>query len=190
MLIGRRSIWELFDRWPFSEVLGFTLVFIPLWILPSTFSGLAAGAFCIQFGVQGAWGVVRLISKLESFADFWYISFLDSYPTRGDVTSGVPSYVPRCSIPTRQCLSANSVCRFTTTNFLYIDDIFSFSPDRSQYVSLLVISSTAILISPPSRRRTSAHDYHKGWSREECARLCNCTSRRSVHSVDETLNVA
>ena len=32
--------------------------FIPLWILPSSFSGLAAGAFCIQFGVQGAWGVV------------------------------------------------------------------------------------------------------------------------------------
>ena len=35
--------------------------FIPLWILPSTFGALAAGAFCIQFGVQGAWGVVRSI---------------------------------------------------------------------------------------------------------------------------------
>ena len=34
--------------------------FIPLWILPNSFSGLAAGAFCIQFGVQGAWGVVRV----------------------------------------------------------------------------------------------------------------------------------
>lgn len=33
-------------------------VFIPLWILPSSFAGLSAGAFCIQFGVQGAWGVV------------------------------------------------------------------------------------------------------------------------------------
>ena len=32
--------------------------FIPLWILPSTFGALSAGAFCIQFGVQGAWGVV------------------------------------------------------------------------------------------------------------------------------------
>jgi len=32
--------------------------FIPLWILPSSFSGLAAGAFCIQIGVQGAWGVI------------------------------------------------------------------------------------------------------------------------------------
>lgn len=34
--------------------------FIPLWILPTGFSALSAGAFCIQFGVQGAWGVVRL----------------------------------------------------------------------------------------------------------------------------------
>ncbi|KAH9851678.1 MFS general substrate transporter [Lenzites betulinus] len=35
-------------------------VFIPLWILPSSFSALAAGAFCIQFGVQGAWGVIPI----------------------------------------------------------------------------------------------------------------------------------
>ncbi|KAJ4474154.1 carboxylic acid transporter [Lentinula lateritia] len=34
--------------------------FIPLWIIPSSFSGLAAGAFCIQFGVQGAWGVIPI----------------------------------------------------------------------------------------------------------------------------------
>lgn len=31
---------------------------IPAWILPKTFAGLAAGAFFIQFGVQGAWGVI------------------------------------------------------------------------------------------------------------------------------------
>lgn len=35
-------------------------VFIPLWILPSSFSALAAGAFCIQWGVQGAWGVIPI----------------------------------------------------------------------------------------------------------------------------------
>jgi SHS family lactate transporter-like MFS transporter len=34
--------------------------FIPLWILPSGFGKLAAGAFCVQFGVQGAWGVVPI----------------------------------------------------------------------------------------------------------------------------------
>jgi len=28
-------------------------VFIPLWIIPNTFGKLAAGAFCVQFGVQG-----------------------------------------------------------------------------------------------------------------------------------------
>ncbi|EIM81380.1 MFS general substrate transporter [Stereum hirsutum FP-91666 SS1] len=44
-------------------IIGFTLLigaFIPLWIIPSSFSGLAAGAFCIQFGVQGAWGVIPI----------------------------------------------------------------------------------------------------------------------------------
>jgi len=38
----------------------FVGVFIPLWILPSSFSALAAGAFCVQFGVQGAWGVIPI----------------------------------------------------------------------------------------------------------------------------------
>ncbi|PIL22781.1 MFS general substrate transporter [Ganoderma sinense ZZ0214-1] len=37
-----------------------TGAFIPLWILPTSFSALAAGAFCIQFGVQGAWGVIPI----------------------------------------------------------------------------------------------------------------------------------
>jgi MFS transporter, SHS family, lactate transporter len=50
--IGRRLTIILFD----------TLrgVFIPLWIIPSGFSTLAAGAFCVQFGVQGAWGVIPI----------------------------------------------------------------------------------------------------------------------------------
>lgn len=30
--------------------------FIPLWLVPSSFGGLAAGAFFVQTGVQGAWG--------------------------------------------------------------------------------------------------------------------------------------
>jgi SHS family lactate transporter-like MFS transporter len=34
--------------------------FIPLWIIPSSCIALAAGAFCIQFGVQGAWGVIPI----------------------------------------------------------------------------------------------------------------------------------
>ncbi|KIS70048.1 uncharacterized protein UMAG_05122 [Mycosarcoma maydis] len=33
---------------------------IPAWILPNSFSALAAGAFFLQFGVQGAWGVVPI----------------------------------------------------------------------------------------------------------------------------------
>ena len=39
----------------------FTGAFIPLWILPDTFGKLSAGAFFVQFGVQGAWGVVPIL---------------------------------------------------------------------------------------------------------------------------------
>ncbi|BGO91632.1 hypothetical protein NBRC10512_008079 [Rhodotorula toruloides] len=35
-----------------------TCAFIPLWLIPKSFGGLAAGAFMVQMGVQGAWGVV------------------------------------------------------------------------------------------------------------------------------------
>jgi SHS family lactate transporter-like MFS transporter len=34
--------------------------FIPLWTLPNTFGGLSAGAFWLQFGVVGAWGVIPI----------------------------------------------------------------------------------------------------------------------------------
>ncbi|KAL7419353.1 hypothetical protein Q5752_006191 [Cryptotrichosporon argae] len=38
----------------------YTACWIPLWILPNSFGGLAAGGFFIQSGVQGAWGVVPI----------------------------------------------------------------------------------------------------------------------------------
>ncbi|SPO37847.1 related to carboxylic acid transport protein JEN1 [Pseudozyma flocculosa] len=38
----------------------FTGVMIPAWILPNSFSGLAAGGFFMQVGVQGAWGVIPI----------------------------------------------------------------------------------------------------------------------------------
>ncbi|GAA6064042.1 hypothetical protein JCM10212_001468 [Sporobolomyces blumeae] len=37
-----------------------TIAFIPLWYLPNSFGPLAVGAFCVQVGVQGAWGVVPI----------------------------------------------------------------------------------------------------------------------------------
>ncbi|KIL62450.1 hypothetical protein M378DRAFT_1053355 [Amanita muscaria Koide BX008] len=34
--------------------------FVPLWILPSSFSGLSTGAFFLQFNVQEAWGITPI----------------------------------------------------------------------------------------------------------------------------------
>ncbi|KAI0040953.1 carboxylic acid transporter [Auriscalpium vulgare] len=48
--IGRRLTIVIFVLW-----IG---AFIPLWILPNSFGALSAGAFWLQFGVQGAWGVI------------------------------------------------------------------------------------------------------------------------------------
>ncbi|KAG2123834.1 carboxylic acid transporter protein [Suillus clintonianus] len=42
------------------KLMFFSAAFIPLWVLPSSFSALSAGAFCIQVGVQGAWGVIPI----------------------------------------------------------------------------------------------------------------------------------
>jgi len=40
--------------------------FIPLWILPSSFGALSAGAFFLQVGVQGAWGIIPIyLSELS-----------------------------------------------------------------------------------------------------------------------------
>lgn len=70
--------------------------FIPLWIIPSTFGALSAGAFCIQFGVQGAWGVVSNFVLVERPP---LKHTIDPNPTGGNVSSRFPCYIPRCCIP-------------------------------------------------------------------------------------------
>ena len=97
--------------------LAFAAAFIPLWILPTSFSALAAGAFCIQFGVQGAWGVVRInVYPVRFFVTERFLtspfslspptpppSFLhaDSHPARGNLSAGVPRHLPWGCIPAR-----------------------------------------------------------------------------------------
>jgi SHS family lactate transporter-like MFS transporter len=40
------------------------VAFIPLWVLPHGLGALAAGFFCMQLGVGGAWGVVSCLVSL------------------------------------------------------------------------------------------------------------------------------
>lgn len=54
---------KILRNWTVADILSFlrsvwTLCFLPLWLLPNSFAALAAGSFCLQMGVQGAWGVV------------------------------------------------------------------------------------------------------------------------------------
>ncbi|KAA1474701.1 carboxylic acid transporter, partial [Dentipellis sp. KUC8613] len=50
--MGRRLIIIIF-----TVLIG---IFIPLWIIPSSFGALSAGAFFVQVGVQGSWGVMAI----------------------------------------------------------------------------------------------------------------------------------
>lgn len=77
--------------------------FIPLWILPTSFSALAAGAFCVQFGVQGAWGVV--CRHLHSMRHTPHFSVSDPHSVGGDVTTCLQSYLPRRCVPDWKCES-------------------------------------------------------------------------------------
>ncbi|BEI83678.1 hypothetical protein CcaverHIS002_0402820 [Cutaneotrichosporon cavernicola] len=47
-------------RWTIIGLCLWTACWIPLWIIPKSFGGLAAGGFFVQSGVQGAWGVIPI----------------------------------------------------------------------------------------------------------------------------------
>lgn len=76
---------------------------IPPWILPKTFSGLAAGAFFVQFGVQGAWGVIPVylseISPPAFRATFPGVSYqlgnmVSSASSQIETTGGAHNQIP------------------------------------------------------------------------------------------------
>lgn len=59
MIIGYASQY-IGRRLAIVIALFWTAAFIPLWIIPNSFGPLSAGAFFVQFGVQGAWGVIPI----------------------------------------------------------------------------------------------------------------------------------
>ncbi|WWC59556.1 uncharacterized protein I303_102112 [Kwoniella dejecticola CBS 10117] len=48
-------------RFAILACIAWTAASIPCWILPTSFAGLSAGGFLVQFGVQGAWGIVPVM---------------------------------------------------------------------------------------------------------------------------------
>ncbi len=77
--IGRRSSILVSIVW--------TAAFIPLWILPRSFAGLAAGGFFMQWGVQSAWGVVPVYLSEVSPPAFRAL-FLGLFYQLGNMASG------------------------------------------------------------------------------------------------------
>ena len=82
--------------WSVVRMFIFCKAFVPLWILPSSFSALAAGAFCIQFGVQGAIGVVRRLVSIRYSTPLTVVE--DSHSLGGDVSTCIPSNIPWCRL--------------------------------------------------------------------------------------------
>ena len=75
-------------------------MFIPLWVLPSSFLALSVGAFFVQFGVQGAWGVVRIcVLRCERGLCILQNIFADPNPTCRDVTTSLQGNIPGCRLP-------------------------------------------------------------------------------------------
>ena len=90
-------------------------IFIPLWILPSGFGALAAGAFCVQFGVQGAWGVIPI-----QLAEMSPPGFRATFPGVAYQLGNVRGYTLVCSL----------FIDWPTTLFRVIDDIRGIGADR------------------------------------------------------------
>lgn len=60
--------------------------FIPLWMLPKTPTGLRAGAFWVQFGMQGASGVVPIL--LSELSPPGFLAFFPGFIAQvGNVSS-------------------------------------------------------------------------------------------------------
>jgi hypothetical protein len=78
------------------------LAFIPLWILPTSFGSLSARAFWIQFGVQGAWGIVRRLIFVHYSTT---LTVADSNSTSQNVSTCIPSDFPWRRLSTRECTS-------------------------------------------------------------------------------------
>src|SRR5580692_2327631 len=102
--------------------LGVAILVIPLWVFSPTTAMLAAGAFLIQFGVHGAWGVVPA-----------HISELVPDQIRGFM----PGFAYQCGI-----LFAGSIT--------YIQAVFGGATSYSNAMALTalaVFASTAIIVS-------------------------------------------
>ncbi|BEJ12863.1 hypothetical protein CspHIS471_0300370 [Cutaneotrichosporon sp. HIS471] len=114
--IGRRASILISIIW--------TAAFIPLWILPHSFGGLAAGGFFMQWGVQSAWGVVPVYLSEVSPPAFRAL-FLGLFYQLGNMASGASGTIEAVAGEHRKLPGTNTP-DYATIQGIFVGVILAF----------------------------------------------------------------
>lgn len=101
-----------------------TAAFIPLWILPNSFPGLAAGGFFMQWGVQSAWGVVPVYLSEVSPPAFRAL-FLGLFYQFGNMASGASGTIEAVAAEHRK-LPGTDTPDYATIQGIFVGVILAF----------------------------------------------------------------
>ncbi|KAG2147433.1 carboxylic acid transporter protein [Suillus bovinus] len=151
--------------------------FIPLWVLPSSFSALSAGAFCIQVGVQGAWGVIPIL-----LAEMSPPAFRATFP-------GVAYQIGNMISSASAQIEATGGNNFKTT--VIKNGVPTVEPDYAtvQAIFIGVVAAFVVVITIIGPENHGSHfENHKtafeeGGGRDDA--VAEDASQKSYHDVDE-----
>ncbi|KAG1882766.1 major facilitator superfamily domain-containing protein [Suillus subluteus] len=152
-------------------------VFIPLWVIPTSFSALSAGAFCIQVGVQGAWGVIPI-----QLAEMSPPAFRATFP-------GVAYQIGNMVSSASAQIEATGGANFQTT--VIKDGVSTSEPDYAtvQAIFIGVVAAFVVIITIIGPENHGLHfEKHKAAFEEGGGRddaVADNASQTSCHEVDE-----
>ncbi|KAJ8595160.1 MFS general substrate transporter [Rhizopogon salebrosus TDB-379] len=160
----------------------FLAVFIPLWVLPSSFASLSAGAFFVQFGVQGAWGVIPI-----QLAELSPPAFRATFP-------GVAYQLGNMVSSASAQIEATGGAHLKTT--IIKNGVSTVVPDYATVQAIFIgaVAAFVVFITIIGPENHSSHfEKHKtafeeGGGRDEA--IPDNTSQTSYHEVDEKTSAA
>ncbi|KAG1849921.1 carboxylic acid transporter protein [Suillus subalutaceus] len=157
-------------------------VFIPLWVIPTSFSALSAGAFCIQVGVQGAWGVIPI-----QLAEMSPPAFRATFP-------GVAYQIGNMVSSASAQIEATGGANFQTT--IIKDGVPTPEPDYAtvQAIFIGVVAAFVVIITIIGPENHGSHfETHKAAFEEGGGRddaVADNASQTSYHENDEKSGAA